>query len=83
MNPVDAALNLSRRRVLLIALGVALLAVLITFGALSTTGLFTPAAPTRQAMVHSTGSQVMPFDLNKTTHIFDMTDTGGVQRVGV
>jgi hypothetical protein len=83
MNPVDAPLNLSRRPVLLITFGVAVLAVLITFGVLSTTGLFTPAVPTRQAMVHTTGSQVMPFDLNKTTHIFDMTDTGGVQRVVV
>jgi hypothetical protein len=34
-------------------------------------------------MVHTLGSQVMPFDLNKTTHIFNMTDTGGVQRVVV
>ncbi len=83
MNPIDASLNASRRPVLLITLGVALLAVLITLGVLYTTGLFTPAVPTRQAMVHTTGSQVMPFDLTKTTHIFDMTDTGGVQRVVV
>lgn len=27
------------------------------------------------------GASVMPFDLAKTTHIFRMTDTGGVQRV--
>jgi hypothetical protein len=29
------------------------------------------------------GQTVMPFDLNKTTHIFRMTDTGGVQSVVV
>jgi hypothetical protein len=81
MNRIDTSLNASRRPVLLITLAVALFAVLITFGVLSTTGLLTPAVPTRQAMVHTTGSQVMPFDLNKTTHIFEMTDRGGVQRV--
>jgi hypothetical protein len=27
------------------------------------------------------GASVMPFDLAKTTHVFRMTDTGGVQRV--
>lgn len=27
------------------------------------------------------GPQVMPFDLSKTTHIFKMTETGGVQQV--
>lgn len=27
------------------------------------------------------GSHVMPFDLEKTTHIFSKTDTGGVQQV--
>jgi hypothetical protein len=29
------------------------------------------------------GASVMPFDLAKTTHVFHMTDTGGVQRVVV
>jgi hypothetical protein len=32
-------------------------------------------------MVHTMGTQVMPFDLTKTTHIFEMTQTGGVQQV--
>ena len=27
------------------------------------------------------GSQVMPFDLSKTQHIFQMTESGGVQQV--
>jgi hypothetical protein len=68
---------------MLIAFGSAFLAVLATLGVLYTAGLFTPATPTRQAIVHAIGSQVMPFDLDKTTHIFDMSDTGGVQRVVV
>lgn len=32
-------------------------------------------------MVHHMGHQVMPFDLSQTTHIFEMTDNGGVQQV--
>lgn len=35
----------------------------------------------RQAMVHTMGGNVMPFDLEKTTHIFTMTETGGIQQV--
>jgi len=27
------------------------------------------------------GSQVMPFDLGETTHIFEMTESGGIQQV--
>ena len=36
---------------------------------------------TQQEYAHHIGSVVMPFDLATTTHIFRMTDTGGVQRV--
>src|SRR5437867_935236 len=32
-------------------------------------------------MVHEMGAQVMPFDLSQTTHIFEMTESGGVQQV--
>ena len=39
------------------------------------------SAQTMQEHVHNTGHMVMPFDLSKTTHIFRMTDTGGVERV--
>lgn len=35
----------------------------------------------RQEQIHHLGSGVMPFDLSKTTHIFKMTEEGGVQRV--
>jgi hypothetical protein len=38
-------------------------------------------AQTTQEHVHHAGHSVMPFDLAKTTHIFRMTDSGGVERV--
>jgi len=38
-------------------------------------------AQSKQEHVHHMGPGVMPFDLGKTTHIFRMTETGGVQRV--
>jgi hypothetical protein len=40
-------------------------------------------AQTRQDHVHHMGAGVMPFDLARTTHIFRMTESGGVQRVVV
>ncbi|HBI16358.1 MAG TPA: hypothetical protein DDY20_12765 [Desulfobulbaceae bacterium] len=43
----------------------------------------TALAQSKQEHVHNLGPSVMPFDLAKTTHIFRMTDTGGVQRVVV
>ena len=35
----------------------------------------------RQMKVHHMGANVMPFDLSKTLHIFEMTDHGGIQQV--
>ena len=35
----------------------------------------------RQSMIHEKGANVMPFNLNQTTHIFKKTDTGGIQQV--
>ena len=35
----------------------------------------------RQAMVAEAGRDVMPFDLDATTHIFEKTEQGGVQQV--
>ena len=37
--------------------------------------------PSRQATVRERSADVMPFDLNATTHIFTKTSTGGIQRV--
>ncbi len=38
-------------------------------------------AETRQEHVHHMSHSVMPFDMSKTTHIFRMTESGGVQQV--
>jgi hypothetical protein len=38
-------------------------------------------AQTKQEHVHPMGHNVMPFDLAQTTHIFRMTESGGVERV--
>lgn len=64
-----------------VALG-ATLGGLATFGVLRETGHGDhPAQPDHEAMVHEMGGEVMPFDLDKTTHIFEMTDSGGIQDV--
>lgn len=37
----------------------------------------------RQSMIHDRGSMVMPFNLSTTTHVFNKTERGGVQRITV
>jgi mono/diheme cytochrome c family protein len=37
--------------------------------------------PDRQGQVAELGSEVMPFDLDRTTHIFEKLDKGGLQQV--
>jgi len=54
--------------------------------ALGIAGLLGMLAPVcfaqgRQGMIHNMGGQVMPFDLSKTLHIFQMTESGGIQQV--
>jgi hypothetical protein len=39
------------------------------------------AAPDRQEQVAEVGSEVMPFDLERTTHVFEKLDNGGLQQV--
>ena len=70
-----------RRNLLLVAGGSALLAILGTLGVLFGAGWLKPPVTSKQAMVHNMGAQVMPFDLNQTTHIFEMTESGGIQQV--
>lgn len=65
----------------LVAIISILLSVLGTFGALLWAGWLTPPQGDRQTMVHDMGSGVMPFNLGQTTHIFEMTESGGVQQV--
>jgi hypothetical protein len=71
-----------RARSLIVAMILsAIVAILATVGALYAAGWIAVARPARQAQVHAMGAGVMPFDLNKTTHIFRMTEAGGVQQV--
>lgn len=65
----------------LIASSSALLAVLATLGMLLWAGWLTKPQANSQTAVHDMGSQVMPFDLGETTHIFEMTESGGIQQV--
>ncbi len=40
-----------------------------------------PAAPDRQEAVAKAGAEVMPFELERTTHIFEKLENGGLQQV--
>jgi hypothetical protein len=40
-----------------------------------------PAEETKQEQVHAHSHHVMPFAMEKTLHVFTMTEQGGVQRV--
>ncbi len=73
------ASNLPVRVALLLAGGAALSTVAI-LGTLWATGAFA-SQETRQEEVAQKGTEVMPFDLEETTHVFEKTETGGVQKV--
>lgn len=70
---------LRARHALLLVAGTAVLTVLATLSILVATGRLT--LPSRQVEVARRGAQVMPFDLNQTTHVFQRTENGGVQTV--
>ena len=59
----------------------AVVAVLGTLAVVNHVPASVHAPPDREAMVHEMGGQVMPFSLDSTTHVFEMTTTGGVQQV--
>ena len=69
----------TRRVVLLVGSGVAavMLAAGLLVGILASTG----GDSSRQEGVARRGARVMPFDLDGTTHVFDVTKRGGVQTV--
>ena len=73
------ASNLVVRAALLLAAGAAS-AVVAVLGTLWATGAFASQG-TRQEEVAQKGAEVMPFDLEETTHVFEKTQTGGVQKV--
>ena len=66
---------MNRRSQFKSALGLCIAAVVFSAGC--------SAAPseTRQEHIHDMGRDVMPFALAKTTHIFQMTEQGGIERV--
>lgn len=70
-----------KRNLVLVALTSALVAILATIAALFWAGWLNLPQANPQDTVHDMGSQVMPFDLSQTTHIFEMTESGGIQQV--
>jgi hypothetical protein len=71
--------SIPRARLALVLGGFILAAVLVTLGVLAATGMLT--LTNRQVMIHDQGGAVMPFDLDRTTHMFKSTETGGVETV--
>jgi hypothetical protein len=63
-----------RKKKSLLAVFAALITVLIVACA-------SQSASEHQQMIHEMGSNVMPFDLAKTQHVFEMTEKGGIQQV--
>ncbi|NAS24495.1 aspartate carbamoyltransferase [Herbidospora sp. NEAU-GS84] len=76
-------MNLRRRRVPLLLAGLAVIAAASAGYALSSQSdqREARALADRQAEVAARSRQVMPFDLERTTHRFDKTGTGGLQTV--
>jgi hypothetical protein len=76
--------NLSARSLLPLPLVVILaitLGSVLTIAALVATGLL--RVPNRQGEVAARGAQIMPFDLEQTTHVFQLTNDGALQQVVV
>ena len=70
-----------KRNLVLVAISSVIIAILGTLTVLFWAGWLNLPQANRQATVHDMGSQVMPFDLGQTTHIFEMTESGGIQQV--
>ena len=70
-----------KRSLWLVAAGSILFSVIGTIGVLFWAGWLVMPQADRQEMIHDAGSHVMPFELEQTTHIFLMTEDGGVQQV--
>jgi hypothetical protein len=70
----------STRHVVLAAVAGLILGIVASYAI--TRSLSTSAQPSdRQLTIHEMGQEVMPFNLGQTTHIFEMTVTGGIQEV--
>ena len=77
----NAGVTNYKRNLLLVATSSILLSILGTIGVLFWAGWLINPQANRQDMVHDMGSNVMPFDLSQTAHIFEMTESGGIQQV--
>ncbi len=73
------ASSLPVRSALLFTAGAAVATVAV-LGALWAAGAFA-SQETRQEEVAERGAEVMPFDLEATTHVYEKTERGGVQKV--
>jgi hypothetical protein len=71
--------SLAALKLPVLLLSTAALTVLVTIGIISRGGAF--AVGSRQAEVATRGAQVMPFDLDATTHHFQPRGDGGIQQV--
>jgi hypothetical protein len=71
----------SKRTLVVVAASTSILSLSLGVAVLCSTGWLSPPAINRQASVHDMGQMVMPFDLGQTTHVFEMTETGGIQDV--
>ena len=72
-------MNVIKNKRKMIYVGLLLLLLLAGVGIWAGSHMFSQHA--RQAHVAALGSQVMPFDLQQTTHVFQKMDDGGLQRV--
>ena len=80
MNKASAT-GYSGRTLLVVATVASVVLVTLSLAVLSWTGWLAPPGGDRQSSVHDMGQTVMPFDLAETTHVFEMTETGGIQEV--
>ena len=72
------------RRTLALVCGAVMVAALAVLGTLYATGAFAfqeNRQEVRQQQVAEKGSEVMSFDLEATTHVYEKTENGGVQKV--
>lgn len=71
----------SNRSAVMVAAASALATALVTAGVFRAAGSRTPSPSERAHEVHAIGATVMLFALERTTHVFEMTERGGVQDV--
>ena len=72
------------RRTVALVCGAVMVAALAVLGTLYATGAFAfqeNRQEVRQQQVAEKGSEVMPFDLEATIHVYEKTEYGGVQKV--